>query len=260
MLRKTLLPMCLSVVLMSAGSLPVQAEIAPKDFEEAMKKFLATDSGKEALGSTIENYFREKQQEAQKQQAKMAEAQMEEQFKNPVKLEIGDSPVIGPKDAKVTIIEFSDFQCPYCKRGHDTMAEVLKAYPKDVKIAFKHMPLPFHKDADPAARAAFAAYKQGKFWEYHDALFENQQKLSSENLLEYAKNLKLDIEKFKKDMESQAAKDAVKADTELGQKNGIQGTPGFFVNGVAVKGAYPVDHFKTIIDRWISGNTSKKAA
>lgn len=260
MFKKTLLLIAAATVVALLSISSTFAEIPAKDFEEAMKKFLATDSGKEALGSTIENYFKAKQQEAQKQQAKMMEAQMEDQFKNPVKIDAGNSPFMGPKDAKVTIIEFSDFQCPYCKRGAETMKEIAKNYPKDVRIVFKHLPLPFHKEAEPAARASFAADKQGKFWEYHDALFNNQQKLSVEFLIEQAKTLGLDVEKFKKDMESEEAKSSVKADMELGQKYGFQGTPGFFVNGVAVNGAYPYDHFKTIIDRWLSGDPTKKPA
>ena len=234
-----------------AGSV-AQAEISEKDFSDSIERYLQSDGGVTKIGTAIEKYFQKKQQEAMKQQEDQAKSDLETQFKNPVKIDIGKSPVKGPAGAKVTIVEFSDFQCPYCKRGHDTMDEVLKAYPKDVKVAFKHYPLPFHKEAEPASRAAYAAQQQGKFWEYHDVLFNNQDKLGADFYLATAKELKLDEAKFKADMNSEAAGKQVKEDSEIGSKNGIQGTPGFFVNGVAVKGAYPASHFKQIVDRWLN--------
>lgn len=245
---------CLSLPLIA------QAQITDQQFADMLEKYIKTDKGRASVGSTVEEYFRSRQEEARKQQESRAQQDVEDQFKNPVKIDIGSSPVKGPADAKVTIIEFSDFQCPYCKRGADTMAEVMKAYPKDVKVAFKNLPLPFHKDARPAAQAALAAGKQGKFWEMHDALFENQRSLSKEFYLAKAKELGLNVDQFTKDMESDEIKKQIDADSELGAKNGIQGTPGFFVNGVAVRGAYPFDHFKGIIDRWISGNPAAAQA
>lgn len=234
------------------SSIAVQAEISEKDFSASMEKYLQSDAGLSKVGSAMEKYFQKKQQEAMKAQEDQAKADLEEQFKNPVKVEIGKSPVKGPANAKVTIIEFSEFQCPYCKRGRDSMDEVLKAYPKDVKVVFKHYPLPFHKEAEPAAKAAWAAQQQGKFWEFHDIMFNKQDQLGMDLYLATAKELKLDEAKFKADMNSEAAAKQVKEDAEIGSKNGIQGTPGFFVNGVAVKGAYPASHFKTIIDRWLN--------
>lgn len=233
-------------------SFSAQAEISDKDFSASIEKYLQSDDGVAKIGSALERYFQKKQQEASKKQEEQAKADLEQQFKNPVKIDAGKSPVKGPANAKVTIIEFSDFQCPYCRRGRDTMDEVLKAYPKDVKVVFKHFPLSFHKEAEPAARASWAAQQQGKFWEYHDVLFNNQDKLGTDFYLKTARDLKLDESKFKKDMESEAAAKQVKEDNEAGAKNGIQGTPGFFVNGVAVKGAYPASHFKQIVDRWLN--------
>lgn len=230
-----------------------------KAFEDSMGKYLASDSGQQAVGKAVEEYFKKRQSEARKQQEEQASAAMESQFANPVKIDIGSSPVRGPEGAKVTIIEFSDFQCPYCKRGYDTMKEIEQAYPKDVKIAFKNLPLPFHPNAKPAAIAALAAGKQGKFWEFHDALFENQANLSDKLYEETATKLGLDMAKWKKDMASPEIAKQIEDDTALGSKNGIQGTPGFFVNGVAVKGAYPASHFKMIIDRWLTGKAAVAA-
>jgi protein-disulfide isomerase len=233
-----------------------QAEISDKDFAASFERYLQSDAGAAKIADAVEKAFQKKQQDAAKQQEDRAKAELEEQFKNPVKVDIGKSPVKGPASAKVTIIEFSDFQCPYCKRGRDAMDEVLKAYPNDVKVAFKHYPLPFHKEAEPSARASWAAQQQGKFWEYHDILFNNQDKLSNDFYLATARQLKLDENKFKADMASEAAAKQVKEDADIGAKNGIQGTPGFFVNGVAVKGAYPTSHFKMLVDRWLNKGTA----
>lgn len=224
---------------------PAFAEIAEKDFEDAMNRYLESEKGREGIGRAMEKYVKEAQQRAQ-------EAEFEEIMKSPVKIDPGASPVKGPANAPITIIEFSDFECPFCKRGASTMDQILKKYPNEVKLSFKHLPLPMHNNAKPASKASWAAGQQGKFWEFHDALFENQQKLSEEFYVKTAENLKLDVEKFKKDMNSPEAEKQIQEDMELANKHGIQGTPGFFVNGVAVKGAYPLEYFKKIIDRFLS--------
>lgn len=227
--------------------------VVDKAFQDKMTAFLDSDAGREQIGKTFEVYMQERQAKLRKQQEDKEGALLEEQFKNPVKIEIGGSPTKGPETAKVTIIEFSDFQCPYCTRGKQTMDEIAKMYPNDVKIVFKHLPLPFHDQAMPAAKASMAAHKQGKFFEMHDELFANQQKLGQPFFEEAAKKLGLDLEKFKKDMSDPEIEKGIKADMALAEKHEIRGTPGFFVNGVAVKGAYPPEHFKMIIDRWLNG-------
>ena len=233
------------------------AEMNEEAFGKLFDSYLKSDKGQQSLASAMESYIQRKQGEARKQQEQQASAEIENQFKNPVQIAAGESPFKGPAGAKVTIIEFSDFQCPFCKRGKETMEAVLSKYPKDVKVVFKHMPLPFHDKALPAAKAAAAAAKQGKFWEMHDDFFSNQSQLSPEYFVKVAEKLGLNIDKFKKDMESPEVKKAIDDDMELAKKNGIQGTPGFFVNGVAVKGAYPPEHFAKIIDRWLSGNPTQ---
>lgn len=247
----------LAVAAISLSVSPALAEVSEQEFSKYMEKYLASDKGQEKIGETVKDYFQKLQESARKEQQAKADAEVENQFKNPVKIDAGNSPVKGPKDARVTIIEFSDFQCPYCSRANETMDELFKLYPKDVKLVFKNLPLPFHKEAKPSALAALAAGKQGKFWEMHDKLFANQQKLSAEFYESAAKELNLDLAKFKKDMESKELEKQVEEDMAIAQKHGINGTPGFFVNGVAVRGAYPVDHFKKIIDRWL--NESKKS-
>ena len=236
-----------TVVLAGTGS----AVAADEAFNKKMDAFLADDENIEKIGGALERYFKKKQQKQQKDQAAAQQKQLEEQFKNPVKIAAGNSPVKGPKNAKVTVIEFSDFQCPYCSRGRQVMEDLLKEYPKDVRVVFKNLPLPFHGDAKPAAIAALAAGRQNKFWEYHDVLFENQRALKEANLLSYAEKLGLDMAKFKKDIKDPALAKQVDDDMALASKHGVQGTPGFFVNGVQVRGARPLPYFKQLVDRWL---------
>ena len=162
---------------------------------------------------------------------------------------------VGEKDAKkgaaeplVTIVEFSEFQCPFCSRVAPTMKQVLEAYPNDVAVVFKHNPLPFHNNALPASLAAIAAGKQGKFWEMHDKLFENQRELSPENLDKWAGELGLDMAKFKADMADPATKAQVEEDQKLASEVNARGTPNSFVNGRQLTGAQPIDAFKALID------------
>lgn len=241
-----------------AGTLAValpsaRAEISDAEFEKAMGAYLTKDANMDKLINALSQYSMKKRAESEKAEAQGEAQKLENQFKNPVKIDITGAPVRGKDSAKVTIVEFSDFQCPYCSRGKSVMEEVLKAYPNDVKVAFKHYPLPFHPQAKPAAKAAIAAQKQGKFWEMHDKLFENQSNLTEDAFLGYAKDLGLDIEKFKKDMADPATDKVIEENTALGQQNGVQGTPGFFVGGVQVSGARPFDYFKMLIDRWLKG-------
>jgi len=240
------------VVLLSAWASLVHAEISQDEFAQAFQKFAASPEGKKAIGQAAQGYFEDLRKEFEKKQQRQEEASLEEQFKNPVKVDIANRPFKGPKDAKVVIVEYSDFQCPFCKRGADTMERIVKEYPKQVKVVFKQLPLQFHPQALPAAKASLAAWKQNKFWEMHDALFANQSSLSEDFYVEQASKLGLNVDKFKKDMESPETAKIIEEDKAEAEKIGISGTPGFSVNGVLVKGAYPFDHFKSIIDRWMA--------
>jgi protein-disulfide isomerase len=164
------------------------------------------------------------------------------------KVTLDDAVTKGSADALVTLIEWSDFQCPYCSRVTPTMKELEKTYGNDLRIAFKHNPLGFHPRAKPAALAAEAAGKQGKFWEMHDRLFENQKDLSDENFITWAGELGLDIEQFKKDLADPALSKKIDAQQEQGNTLGARGTPAFFVNGRFLSGAQPVEAFKKLID------------
>jgi protein-disulfide isomerase len=160
----------------------------------------------------------------------------------------GASPAKGPKDARVTIVEFSDFQCPYCSKVGPTLEKVLDDYPNDVRVVYKHYPLSFHKQALPAALASEAAGRQGKFWEMHDLLFQNQRNLSYEAFKGYASQLGLDVAKFEEDYKSPELAKQIEADVALARSLGVTGTPGFFVNGRFLSGAQPYAAFKQKID------------
>ena len=150
--------------------------------------------------------------------------------------------------ALVTIVEFSEFQCPFCSRVNPTIAQIKKEYGDKVRVFFRNNPLPFHKDAMGAAKAALAAREQGKFWEMHDKMFQNQKALQADKLSGYAKELGLDVAKFEKDMKDPKFDAEIKADMAEAQKFGARGTPGFFVNGRKIVGAQPFANFKKLID------------
>ncbi len=161
---------------------------------------------------------------------------------------VGSAPVKGPADAPVTIVEFSDFQCPFCSRVEPTIKQIESAYGDKIRFAWKNQPLPFHPNAMPAAKAAMAAYRQGKFWQMHDLLFANQRDLNDANYEKWAQQIGLDMAKFKKDMASPAVADEIAADSKEGQRLGANGTPSFFINGRSVVGAQPFESFKSVID------------
>lgn len=162
---------------------------------------------------------------------------------------VENTPAKGSSEPLVTIVEFSDFECPFCGRVNPTIKRILETYGDDVQVQFRNQPLPFHKRAMPAAKAALAAHKQGKFWEMHDKLFANQKALSDESIKQYAKDIGLDTAKFEADLGSDEVKKKVSRDQADAAKYGARGTPTLFVNGVPVRGAQPFPAFKTIIDK-----------
>jgi len=165
------------------------------------------------------------------------------------KIDIGDSPIRGKKDAKITIVEYSEVQCPYSQRFHPIVLEVFKAFPKDVKLVFKHFPLGFHNNAKPAAKAILAAGEQGKYWEMLDLLFENGKNLSDEKYSEFAKQLGLNVSKFNKDLKEKDSKweEIIKKDMDLARKVNVRGTPTFFINGKLTR-SRDLGSFKAEID------------
>ena len=146
-------------------------------------------------------------------------------------LPIAGSAVKGKKDAPVTIVEFSDFQCPYCARLQPTLKQVLAAYPNDVNLVYKDFPLSFHQQAMNAAKAAHAAGEQGKYWEMHDLIFDNFNKLTDDSYKQFATQLKLDAAKFEADFKSSKYDQLIQESINLGRSSGVTGTPTLFMNG-----------------------------
>lgn len=158
------------------------------------------------------------------------------------------SPARGAADATIELVEFSDFQCPFCARVNPTLKRIEQVYGKDVRIVFKHLPLSIHPKAPDAHAAAEAAHRQGKFWAMHDLIFANQRAMSRENYLAYAEQIGLDVERFERDMASSEIRDKLAADSGQAASLGVTGTPAFFVNGRFLSGAQPFESFKRLID------------
>jgi len=159
------------------------------------------------------------------------------------------APFKGPQEAPITIVEFSDFQCAYCKRVLSVLGEVLERYPDKVKLAFRDFPIHnIHPHAQKASEAAHCAGDQGKFWEYHDLLFEKQEDIPQANFTAYAQALGLEVAAFQGCLEVRKHKDRVERNYADGVKAGVSGTPAFFINGRLLSGAQPLEAFKVMID------------
>jgi protein-disulfide isomerase len=159
------------------------------------------------------------------------------------------APFKGPQEAPITIVEFSDFQCGYCKRVLPVLSQVMERYPEKVKLAFRDFPInSIHPHAEKASEAAHCASDQGKFWEYHDLLFEKQDAIPKANFTEYAQALGLDLPAFQSCLETRKYKDKVARNYADGAKAGVSGTPAFFINGRLLSGAQPLEAFKAMID------------
>jgi protein-disulfide isomerase len=176
------------------------------------------------------------------------------------RVELGDAQTIGPDTALVTIVTFSDFQCPYCARVGPTIDELRREYGADLRYAFKHNPLAFHKNARPAAIAAEAAGEQGKFWEMHDKLFANSRDLTEKNFIAWARELKLDVKQFERDLLSTTIAERVDRQQRQGNDIGARATPAFFINGRFLSGAQPAASFRVVIDEEKKKAEAKVAA
>jgi protein-disulfide isomerase len=160
-----------------------------------------------------------------------------------------DAPIKGPANAPITIVEFSDFQCSYCKRAVGVLDQVLERYPGQVKLAFRDFPIVnIHPQAERAAEAAHCAAEQGKFWEFHDLLFAKQDTIPTSNFAEHAKTLGLEVSAFQTCLDGRKYQEKVERNYAAGVKAGVSGTPAFFINGRLLSGAQPLEAFKAVID------------
>lgn len=197
------------------------------------------------------------QQFPQPQPGQQAPQQMppQEDMNMVYSIPIDQSPVRGNKNAKVTLTEFVDFQCPFCSRFHTVSQDALKAYPNDVKYVIKNYPLPFHPNAKPGAKAALAAGEQGKYWEMADTLLSNNQDLSEDRFKTEAKNLGLDVDRFMKDYKDKDAQweATLNKDMSLAAQVDVRGTPTFYLNGKKTM-ARDAASLKVEIDKILKGN------
>lgn len=168
------------------------------------------------------------------------------------KVPVGEAHTKGPEDAKVTIVEWSDFQCPFCSRVNPTLAQVREEYPEKVKIVFRQFPLSIHPNAWKAAEASLCAHEQGEFWAMHDAMFADQRNLGVDSLKTMAEELGLDTEEFATCLDSDEYSDAVQADFDAGREAGVSGTPAMFINGRFISGAVPFEQIASVIDSELS--------
>ncbi len=164
------------------------------------------------------------------------------------KIELGDAPIRGSESAKITVVEWADFQCPFCVRVNPTLEQITKEYGDKVRFAFKHLPLSMHSKARAAHQAAEAAHRQGKFWEMHDLIFASPKDLKPETYLRYANEIGLDIDRFDSDLSSSSVRKVIDDDLATAGELGVSGTPSFFINGRFLSGAQPYGSFARVID------------
>jgi len=206
----------------------------------------------------VNEAVKQAQETAREDEAKEEQARMEDEMKNPKKPEIQANRVIfGNKNAPITIVEYSDFQCPYCGRGYQTVKEIEKEYGDKVRIVYKHLPLDFHPMAMPAAKyfEAIAMQDHKKARKFYDEVFSNQKELNQDGdkfLKKVTKKIGANLAKVEKDMNSDSVQKRIAEDMAEAKKFDFSGTPGFLINGVSLRGAYPFPEFKKIIDKQLA--------
>lgn len=220
-------------------------------------------SPKEQVAARIKAYLEQQnQQKARGEYFKTLEAKYKVDYKlEPIRVDVAATgPAKGPATAPVTIVEFSDFQCPFCSRLTPTLKQVEEKYGNKVRVVFRQYPLPFHQNAEKAAEASLCALDQGKFWELHDAMFGNQAELGVDQLKAKAASLGLNADKFNKCLDSGEKAAAIQADIKAGSAAGVSGTPAMFINGRFINGAVPIDQITTVIDDELRRAGSKTAS
>lgn len=200
--------------------------------------------------SELEDTLAQAEAAAQQQAAAQDQPQQVKRYAVPV----DDDPAIGPENAPITIIEFSDYECPYCQKWHsEVFANIRRDYQDQVRFVYRDFPLQNHTNAAPAAEAANCAHEQGAFWEFHDRLFSGAYGLSSSAYIRYASDLGLDVQAFESCVSSRKYQAEVQADFEYAANLGINSTPTFFLNGIPLVGAQPYEFFKQVIDKELAG-------
>lgn len=257
-MRISILIGCFIALLFLGACAPTATQLKEAIEKDPTLVFVAIEKAPDKFIEVVQKASASAQQK-QKELASANEAKArDEEFKNPLKPVIDESrAMFGSKNAKVTIVEYTDFECPYCARGSQTIKQVLAMYPNDVRVLVKHLPLDFHPKALPAAKYYEALRIQSKDMalKFHNEVFENQENLKSigeDFMKSLAKKLGANMQQLSKNLSDRKIQQIIDADVEEAKKFGISGTPGFIINGVSLKGAYPADEFKKIIDRHLA--------
>ncbi|MBC7428373.1 MAG: thioredoxin domain-containing protein [Bacteriovorax sp.] len=203
--------------------------------------------------TALQNAAKNAQESMGKVREQEEKKQLEESFNKPMVASMrSDEAVRGPKDAVITLVEYSDFECPFCSRGNETVNNLMKKYEGKIKFVFKHLPLSFHEQAMISAQyfEAIRMQNNDKAFAFHDEIFANQAKLKNgvAFLDSAAKKVGADMARLRKDLNSDAVKKRIADDVEEAGRFGMQGTPGFLLNGVPVRGAYPAEYFVTLVE------------
>ena len=239
-----LIGLVLCVGLVSCSMPPTKADNSkPSDSDLEAKVLEVIRKNPQVLVESLQAY-----QQKQADQQQQAQKAFLEQMKSNPKAVIGDSPTTGAKEQKIVLLEFSDFQCPYCSKAHQTLKQFMTTRQNQVTLVYKHLPLTqIHPEAMPSAKAAWAAGQQGKFWEFHDALFENQQKLGEPLYVATAQALNLDLKRFDQDRNGQAASAAIQKDVEMAEKLGVTGTPFVIMNDQVISSGVELDNLEAAL-------------
>lgn len=257
---KESLKQLLKITLLAGTFTLVQCAPSAKQLKEAVEKdpsimFVAIEKDPEKFIEVVNKAAQEAQKKQQEKMVDDEKKQRDAEYANPLKPEVDEARVIfGKKDAPITIVEYSDFECPYCSRGYQTVKQVKAEYGDKVRVVFKHLPLEFHPMAEPAARyfEAVAMQSHEKAEKFHDKVFEGQNELKTgkENFLKkVAKDVGANMTKLEKDLKDEKITKRIQSDMEEAQKFGIRGTPGFVINGISLRGALPFNEFKEVIDK-----------
>jgi protein-disulfide isomerase len=222
---------------------PGQSQDTDKQLEAKVLEIIRKNP--QVILESVEKYGKE-----QKEKQESSQQSILKEMKNNPKSVIGNSPAKGAAEQKIVLMMFSDFQCPYCASAHETVNQFMEKNQSKVTLVYKHLPLvKIHPEAMNSAKASWAALKQGKFWEYSDALFKQQDKLGEQFYVDTAKSLKLDVEKFNKDRKSEAANNAIEEDIKMAEKLGVPGTPFLVMNGEAFRGPADVGELEATLKK-----------
>jgi protein-disulfide isomerase len=253
----SLRPAALALLLAACSSQPSPEQLKSTLTEHPDILYAAIRAHPQEFVTLLDSAARATSSARQASSAKAEEQRIEYEIAHPKQPDLSRGVYFGSPSAPITIVEYTDFECPYCRQEHPVIVELFKKYGSDVRLVVKDMPMPFHPRAMPAARMfeAVAMQDASKAPAFYDAMYDHQERLIAEGdryLDETVRTLGLDVDRARRDAASDAVTARIASDVAEGQRFGFSGTPGFLVNGVALEGAYPIETFSRIIDRQLA--------